>query len=150
MVLTVAAVGLGLAGFAAATAQDATPGTGAPGTPCASPAASPVAMASPMIGLEGTPTSAEGCPPAGVAEIAVEIRDFAYDPDPATVALGGTVTWTNRDVVPHTATARGDREVLQSGALSEGESYSRTFEEAGTYEYYCEFHAGMRGTVVVE
>ena len=86
--------------------------------------------------------------PAGEA-IAVDIRDFSYDPDPVEVAVGDTVTWTNQDGVPHTATAR-NRDVLQSGPIAPGESFSQTFEEAGEFPYFCEFHAGMAGTILVE
>jgi plastocyanin len=92
-------------------------------------------------------------PAAGAAAaqdaLAVDIKDFLYVPDPITVPVGGSVTWTNSDPVPHTATAR-DREVLQSGTLRQGESFSQIFDTAGSYEYFCEFHSGMKGTVVVE
>ncbi len=110
---------------------------------------------------EGAPTEAtpgaspaEGTPVAGAAggeTVAVDIENFAfgYDPDPVAIPVGGTVTWTNRDAAPHTATAR-DRGVLQSGTLGLGDGYSETFDEAGTYEYFCEFHAQMEGTIVVE
>ena len=85
---------------------------------------------------------------AAAAAVAVDIVDFAYGPDPVEVSVGGTVAWTNRDAASHTATAR-DRDALQSGKLDQGDSYSETFDEAGTYEYFCEFHPNMKGTVVV-
>ena len=97
-------------------------------------------------GADATPIA--GSPVAG-DEVAVDIVDYAYDPDPITIPVGGTVTWTNQDGVPHTATGR-DREALQSGGIAGGDAYSETFDEAGTYEYFCEFHANMEGTVVVE
>ncbi len=78
----------------------------------------------------------------------VDIKDFAYSPNPIEIAVGDSVTWTNSDTVPHTATAR-DRALLQSGTIAAGESFTQTFDEAGTIEYFCEFHAGMKGTVVV-
>ncbi len=86
--------------------------------------------------------------PAG-EEVAVDIIDFSYDPDAVEIAVGDTITWTNQDGVPHTATA-SERDVLQSGAIASGESFSETFEEAGEYEYFCEFHPNMLGTIVVE
>ncbi|MDP9359350.1 MAG: cupredoxin domain-containing protein [Chloroflexota bacterium] len=107
---------------------------------------------------EGAPTeatpaaSAEGTPAAGTTggeTIAVDIKDFRYNPDPVEIPVGGTVTWTNRDAEPHTATAR-DREVLQSGTLTQSESFTETFEAAGTYDYFCEFHPNMKGTLVVQ
>ena len=97
-------------------------------------------------GRQGTPaTGAE----SGAEAVTVEIRDFAYSPDPVVVPVGGTVTWTYRDTAPHTATAE-DRDVLQSGTLNQGESYSQTFDEADTYEYFCEFHSNMKGAIVVK
>ena len=103
---------------------------------------------------EGTPTPGAS-PAVGTPEAAavaggatVDIQDFAYNPDPMTIPVGGTVTWTNRDAEPHTATAR-DRDALQSGTLKQGERYTETFEAAGTYEYFCEFHPNLKGTVVV-
>ncbi len=107
---------------------------------------------------EGAPTeatpgaSAEGTPAAGVAggeTVMVDIQNFAYTPDPVTIPVGGSVTWTNRDAEPHTATAQ-DREVLQSGTLTPEESFTETFEQAGTYDYFCEFHPNMKGTLVVQ
>lgn len=86
---------------------------------------------------------------AGTVTVTVEIRDFAYGPETVTIPAGGTVTWTNQDSAPHTATAR-DRDVLQSGTLEQGESYSQTFDTPGPYEYFCEFHAGMKGTIIIE
>ncbi len=102
----------------------------------ATPGASPIA-GTPAVGV------------AGGEAVAVDIQNFAYNPDPLTIPVGGTVTWTNRDAEPHTATAR-DRAVLQSGPLKQGESFTETFETAGTYEYFCEFHPNMKGTLVVE
>ena len=82
-------------------------------------------------------------------EIAVSIVDFAFEPAEVTVPVGGTVTWTNDGERNHTATAQ-DRDVLQSGTIDSGASYSETFDEAGTYEYFCEFHPDMEGTIIVE
>lgn len=97
----------------------------------------------------GTPKVASSGQGEEAGTVTVEIRNFVYGPDTVTIPVGGTVTWTNQDAAPHTATAR-DREVLQSGTLEQGESYSQTFATPGTYEYFCEFHAGMKGTIIVE
>ena len=74
----------------------------------------------------------------------VDIKDFAYVPDPVEIPVGATVTWTNSDTAPHTATAK-DREALQSGTLNPGDSYSQAFDQPGTIDYFCEFHANMKG-----
>ncbi len=100
----------------------------------------------------GTGTTAEGTPVAGVAggqTVAVDIGDNFYEPEMVAIPVGGSVTWTNGGTEPHTATAR-DREVLQSGTLTQGESFTETFEAAGTYDYFCEFHPNMKGTLVVQ
>ncbi|HEU4736017.1 MAG TPA: cupredoxin family copper-binding protein [Solirubrobacterales bacterium] len=100
-----------------------------------------------------TETSAEpsGSAPAPSGEAAraekVEIADFAYDPDPVTVQVGGKVTWLNQDSAPHTATA--DDGSFDTGTLEEGKLGSESFKQAGTYGYFCEIHPDMRGTVEV-
>lgn len=145
MVVLMATVGLGFGGYAMAAAQDATPETTADGATCASPAATPTGATPPAA---GTPTGADGCPTAGAVEVAVDIEDFAYDPDPVRVAVGGTVTWTNRDRASHTATGR-DRDELDSGRLRQGESFDRAFVEGGEFAYRCAFHPNMTGTILV-
>lgn len=77
----------------------------------------------------------------------VEIKDFTFAPDTLEVPVGTTVTWTNNDSVPHTATS--DEGLFQSGKISAGDGFSFTFEEAGTFGYFCEYHTGMKGTIVV-
>jgi len=99
-------------------------------------------------GGAATPTAAAS-PVAAAEEVAVTIQNFAYTPAEVTIPVGGTVTWTNQDPVPHTATGFEGAD-FQSGTLNQGESFSHTFAEAGTYQYRCEFHAGMLGTVIVE
>lgn len=75
----------------------------------------------------------------------VMISGFAYSPDPVTVNVGDSVTWTNDDAQAHTATGNG----WNTGDLGNGESASITFQAAGTFEYMCGIHPAMRGTVVV-
>ena len=82
-------------------------------------------------------------------ETTVSMVDFAFEPAEITVAVGDTVTWTNDGERPHTATAQ-DRDALQSGTVDPGADVSQSFDEAGTYEYFCEFHEDMNGTIVVE
>ncbi|HEU4760273.1 MAG TPA: cupredoxin family copper-binding protein [Dehalococcoidia bacterium] len=77
----------------------------------------------------------------------VSIQDYSFQAATLRVALGTTVTWTNRDAVPHTVTSKnGD---WRSGLLAQGQHFSRTFTEQGTYEYYCEPHPWMTGRIVV-
>jgi len=97
--------------------------------------------------------SGAGATPAASADAAsdvmVNITDFAFDAATVTIPFGGSVTWTNNYSAPHTATAQ-DRDVLQTGTLNQGESFTQVFDTPGTYDYFCEFHANMKGTVVVE
>ena len=97
-----------------------------------------------------TPADAtQGTDAAASVEVPVDIRDFAYSPNPVEISVGDTVTWTNQDEVPHTATGE-NREVLQSGTISPGSSFSQVFSEAGEFGYFCEFHPNMTGTIVVQ
>ncbi len=79
--------------------------------------------------------------------VTVDIANFTFDPGTVTVQVGDTVTWTNNDSVPHTATS-GDGSF--DGEMQPGESFSFTFEDEGTFDYICEIHPDMEGTVVVE
>jgi plastocyanin len=64
-----------------------------------------------------------------------------------TVPAGTTVTWTNRDQVPHTVVAKDKS--WRSAALDTGDSYSHKFDAPGTYDYFCSLHPQMIGRVTV-
>ncbi|MCZ7583600.1 MAG: cupredoxin domain-containing protein [Deltaproteobacteria bacterium] len=73
----------------------------------------------------------------------VSIEDMTMNPDPVTIAAGQTVRWTNNDSVPHTTTSgEPDAEdgLWDSGTLDTGDSFSHTFDEAGTFIYFCAVH----------
>jgi plastocyanin len=78
----------------------------------------------------------------------VAIADFDYDPRAITVHAGTTVTWTNSDDAAHTATAEDGS--FDTGTLEQGDSETVSFDEPGSYAYYCRFHAFMKATVEVE
>ena len=82
----------------------------------------------------------------GQLAASVAIKNFAFDPISATIAKGGTVTWTNEDSVSHTIT--GDD--FDSGTIANGASYSHVFDQAGEYAYHCSIHASMKGTIIVK
>jgi plastocyanin len=86
--------------------------------------------------------------PALAADESVGIADFAFAPDAVTVDVGDTVTWTNQDGVPHTATADGG--AFDTGSLGQGQSGEATFDTPGTFTYHCAVHPTMTGTVVVQ
>jgi plastocyanin len=85
--------------------------------------------------------------PAASATAEVKISGFAFDPPSLSVVVGTTVTWTNQDSAPHTVTS--DAGDWDSGRLSQGQSFSRTFDQAGTFAYHCAVHSSMTGTIVV-
>jgi len=92
--------------------------------------------------------AAQSAEAPAAAEFPVDIRDFAFSPNVIEISAGDTVTWTNQDQVPHTATGE-DRDVLQSGAIAPGASFSQVFPQAGEFGFFCEFHPNMSGTIVV-
>lgn len=78
----------------------------------------------------------------------VEISGFAFVPATITIPVGTTVTWFNKDSVAHTVSSREG--VFDSGNLSGGATFSYTFDQNGSFEYYCKIHPSMRGKVIVE
>ncbi len=95
--------------------------------------------------LAATPVAEEDA--AAASEVAVPIVDFVFDPEVLEITVGTTVTWTNEDSAPHTATS-SDR-IWDSNILNQGESFSFTFEEAGTFDYICSIHPSMTAQIVV-
>ena len=83
-----------------------------------------------------------------VATNTVEIKDMAFSPASITVKKGTTVTWTNKDSISHTVT--GDTSGnMNSDTLADGDAYTFTFNQTGTFQYHCNFHSSMHGTVTV-
>ena len=84
--------------------------------------------------------------PASTAE--VKIDNFSFGPAAITVAVGTTVTWINRDDIPHTVVSTD--KVFKSKVLDTDEKFSYTFTKAGEYPYFCSIHPKMTGKVVVQ
>jgi plastocyanin len=78
----------------------------------------------------------------------VEIADFEFAPGEITVPAGTTITFANEDSAAHTATA--DDSSFDTEELGKGDAAKATFDDPGTYTYYCRFHVFMKGSVVVE
>jgi plastocyanin len=78
----------------------------------------------------------------------VKIDNFSFGPATLTVPAGTSVTWTNRDDIPHTVASTDG--VFKSKALDTDEKFSFTFSKAGTYPYFCSIHPKMTGKVVVQ
>jgi plastocyanin len=77
----------------------------------------------------------------------VKIDNFSFGPASITVANGTTVTWINRDDIPHTVVSSDS--AFKSKALDTDEKFSYTFSKAGTYPYFCSLHPKMKGQIVV-
>lgn len=97
--------------------------------------------------VEGT----EAIIPSGAAFL----NETAYQPNPIQIEEGDTVTWVNKDFDPHTVTsgAFGDEDAgdeFDSGYMGPQASFSFTFEDSGEFEYFCELHPNMVGTVEVD
>jgi plastocyanin len=71
-----------------------------------------------------------------------------FDPPVIHVAVGDTVRWTNRDLVPHTATSAAGR--FDSGDLHPDSLWSVVVERGGALDYVCLYHPGMKGSIVAD
>jgi plastocyanin len=78
----------------------------------------------------------------------VTIDNFSFNPKDLTVSKGTTVTWINRDDVPHTIVSTEQK--FRSKALDTGDRFSFTFNDSGTYAYFCSVHPMMTGRVLVK
>jgi plastocyanin len=78
----------------------------------------------------------------------VKIDNFSFGPGTLTVPVGTTVTWTNRDDIPHTAVSTEG--VFKSKVMDTDEKFSFTFSKPGNYPYFCSIHPKMTGKVVVQ
>ena len=89
----------------------------------------------------------------GSATPGCEETDECFIPHTVTIGVGETVTWENTDNAAHTATSGspsdGPSGVFDSSVIMVNGSYSVTFDEAGTYDYFCMVHPWMLGSVVV-
>ncbi len=85
--------------------------------------------------------------PPQAATTEVKIDNFSFGPATLTIAPGTTVTWINRDDIPHTVVSTDS--VFKSKVLDTDEKFSFTFTRAGTYPYFCSIHPKMTATVVV-
>ena len=106
-----------------------------------SPAMAP--PTSPTPPTPGSPTSDVSVQPG-----ASLLTTTAYAPNPANVAVGTTVIWTNGDSTQHTTTSDGN--LWNSGSVNPRGQFSFTFTTAGTFRYHCAIHPNMVGTVVVQ
>ncbi len=136
-----------MAGVLAASAcgggsdEDTTPeATPAPGTPEATAQATTRAA--------DTPEATQAATTSEKQSVSVEIKDFEFSPSTVTIKIGDNVMWTNNGPSHHTVTA--DDGTFDSGDLSKGGTYIKTFYMLGTFDYHCSPHPQMKGQVIVE
>lgn len=101
--------------------------------------------------MEEEPTATQGEMEGG-EEVVVEVVDSSYEPAEIEVSPGTTVVWRQTGNLKHTVTA--DDGTFESGDMGSGDTFKYTFEEPGTYPYYCVYHGdkggvGMSGVVTV-
>jgi plastocyanin len=100
-----------------------------------------------MLLLLGGSSSARANDQPSAATAEVKIDNFSFTPHTLTIAVGTTVTWTNRDDIPHTVVSTDG--VFKSKVRDTDEKFSYTFTKAGTYPYFCSVHPKMTGKIVV-
>lgn len=113
-------------------------GGGATTAPTSAPSAAASAPAA------AGPACAES---ATAGEVAVTIAEFAFNPADITATVGQTITFTNNDSAPHTATL--DDDSCGTPNIANGESDGLLFSAAGTYPFHCAIHPNMKGTITV-
>jgi len=96
-----------------------------------------------------TVTNAPGSSVPGCEETA----DGCFIPSMVTIDVGGEVTWENDDTAAHTVTSGtptgGPDGNFDSSLVMAGSSFSHTFEDAGSFDYFCMVHPWMQGMVMV-
>jgi amicyanin len=101
-----------------------------------------------MLGAVMLAAALLGPATARAADASVKIDNFTFDPPRLTVKAGTTVTWYNKDDIPHTVVASGKE--FRSKTLDTDDKFSFTFTTPGSFEYFCSLHPHMTGKVVVE
>ena len=116
-------------------------GGGATTAPTSAPSAEASAEAS-------APAAGAACAESAAAgEVSVSIADFAFSPADITASVGQTITFTNNDSAPHTATL--DDDSCGTTNIANGETGGLTFSAAGTFPFHCAVHPNMKGTITV-
>jgi plastocyanin len=78
----------------------------------------------------------------------VRVDNFTFGPDRLTVPVNSTVTWVNKDDIPHIVASTDG--LFKSKALDTDDKYTYTFTKAGSYSYYCSIHPKMVGKIIVQ
>jgi plastocyanin len=120
-----------------------------------------------LVSCGGSASSPGEGTEAAADRASVAIEHIAFEPQTLTIDIGMSVTWTNKDEqVTHTVTSgkAGDKGVpgldnakpdkpdgtFDAELTDADNSFSFTFDEAGTYAYFCRVHPVMIAEVIVE
>jgi plastocyanin len=123
---------------------------------CSSGGASSAPSAAASVAPPAEASAPASAPAAGGAvcsessaagEVAVTIKDFAFSPAAITATVGQTITFTNGDSAPHTATL--DDASCTTPNIANGSSDGLTFTAPGTYPFHCNVHPNMKGTITI-
>lgn len=111
-----------------------------------------------LVAASGCSVFASGGP---VATNAVSIETSSFSPPAITVKVGDTVTWTNKDKRTHNVTLTGfdggaamagaaTGDGFDSGEIQVGDTFSQTFDKAGSYDYYDRYEPSLTGKITVK
>jgi plastocyanin len=89
--------------------------------------------------------SSTGASPSGHKATQVQIKDFAFHPSTLQAKAGTKIAIKNDDKTIHTFTA--DDGAFDTGQLQPGDNGTVTVKKPGTYEYHCDIHEYMTGTI---
>lgn len=91
--------------------------------------------------------------PKGTSVLGCEIKSLCYIPDPISVSVGDVVEWTNHDSTTHTVTSgspeNGPDGIIFSDSMHPEEVFAFSFDESGSFSYYCTIHPWMEGLIIV-
>lgn len=101
-----------------------------------------------LTGCGGSTTSPTPTQTPVSGQASVNMSGLAFIPQTLRVTAGTTVTWTNNDSSTHTVTSNTG--LFESGNMAKGATFSQTFNQKGTFDYYCKIHPSMIGKIIVE
>jgi plastocyanin len=99
-----------------------------------------------------SPAAPATAAPATAARAGIDISGFAFKTATLDVTKGTTVTWSNKDNTTHHVTSGTSptSDGTFDGAVAAGGTFSFTFNDAGTFKYFCSIHPSMTGTITVK
>ena len=105
-------------------------------------------VASLVVACAATGLASRNSAAAGSREHIVEITGFEFKPSSLNVRAGDTVTWINRDIAPHTATA--DNDSWDTGQIDKAQQKSVIINGDTSQAYFCRFHPAMKAELVID